>query len=408
MPRPDTLYDWQRTLATILPDHHPAARDNLAAWSYALVCQKTFGLVTLAAFLAQYLGQKLNTVRQRLRELYQPAECKAGAARTTFDPATLTRPLLAWITRDWTDRRLPLALDASNLGARFTVLAASVVVRGTAVPVAWRVVAANQPGESWNDIWIALVARVRAALGPDWSVYVFTDRGLESPRLFRALATPGCHPVMRVKAGGHFRPAGWADFHPVGDFARHDGDRFAAAGVAYKGAGLPCTLVACRVAGCDDPWVLLTDLPPAAVDPRWYGFRGWIEELFRSAKRGRWGWQRTRMTDPARAERCWAVIAVASVWVVAVGCEEADAAEAAPRPESKSAPESKPSRPREANSPRRVRRVRVVLLGLTAITVGLLGGVLRVGRLTPEPWPTVQPIPSVSEADFGRQKDTYP
>jgi hypothetical protein len=37
-------------------------------------------------------------------------------------------------------------MDASTLGQRFTVLVISVVVRGCAIPVAWRIVEATRPG----------------------------------------------------------------------------------------------------------------------------------------------------------------------------------------------------------------------------------------------------------------------
>ncbi len=35
----------------------------------------------------------------------------------------------------------------------------------------------------------------------------------------------------------------------------------------------------------------------------WYGLRTWIEQDFKTIKRGFWHWEHTRMTDPARAER---------------------------------------------------------------------------------------------------------
>jgi hypothetical protein len=38
---------------------------------------------------------------------------------------------------------------------------------------------------------------------------VLTDRGLESPELFRAIVRLGWHPLMRAKRCGKFRPANW-------------------------------------------------------------------------------------------------------------------------------------------------------------------------------------------------------
>ena len=49
--------------------------------------------------------------------------------------------------------------------------------------------------------------------------------------------------------------------------------------------------------------------------------RSWIEGGFKDTKRGGWGWHQTKMVDPARAERLWLAIAVATLWAVSVGGE---------------------------------------------------------------------------------------
>jgi hypothetical protein len=397
MPRHDPLYEWVAHVATRFP-HLPAAHArSLAEWSFGMVLAHAVHLTAVVAHLAAVVGQKANTVRQRLRELFQPGERKAGDHRTTFDPHACCAPLVRWVTDGWADRRIALALDASNLGDRFTVLAAAVVYRGVGIPVAWRVLPGNTPGESWNRLWVELVGQVRAALGDGWQVFVLTDRGLESAALFRALVVGGCHPLMRVKAGGSFRPAGWVRWRRMGEYAARAGDRFAAAGTAYRSSDTPlaCTLLACRVAGCEDPWLILTDQPAGAADPLWYAFRSWIEQGFRLAKRGGWQWQRTRMSDPPRAERVWAAVAVATVWVVQVGGlgEHEERAE--------TIPPLSVGRAERSNRPGdRRRRVRVSVRGRAGILAGLLNGRLRTGRFIPEPWPAVRRIPSLTEAEF--------
>ncbi len=50
-----------------------------------------------------------------------------------------------------------------------------------------------------------------------------------------------------------------------------------------------------------------------------YGLRVWIEQGFRPLKRIGWPWQHTRRTDPARVDRHWLVLAVATLWVLAHG-----------------------------------------------------------------------------------------
>jgi hypothetical protein len=65
----------------------------------------------------------------------------------------------------------------------------------------------------------------------------------------------------------------------------------------------------------------LTDLAPECADACWYGLRAWIEQGFKHSKRSGWQWQHTRMDDPARAERLWMAIAIATWWLLSVGGE---------------------------------------------------------------------------------------
>jgi hypothetical protein len=392
VPHQTPLYDWTRRVATAFPDLPAAHARGLAEWSFGLVLAHACGLATVALHLAAVVGQAVNTVRQRLRELYLPADHKPGAGRTALDPGGCCGPLVRWLTGTWADKRVAVALDVTNLGDRFHVLTAAVVYRGCGIPVAWAVLAAGAK-DPWNPHWVRLLDRVAAALGGGWTVLVLTDRGLESAELFRAITARGWHPLMRVKAAGSFRPAGWHAFHPLRSFAARDGQRFAAAGVAYRTAPLPCTLLACRAAGCADAWLVLTDLPGSAADPCWYALRSWVEQGFKVVKRGGWQWQRTRMTDPGRAERLWAAVAVATIWLVEVG----GLAEFEPRAETVP-PVGRRDRPRVH---------RVFRVGLAVILAGLLVGQVRGGRFIPEPWPTPKPIPSLTEDEFLAGK-TYP
>ena len=86
-------------------------------------------------------------------------------------------PLLRWIVLLWIGTQLPLTLDATALGTRFVVLAICVIYRGCAIPVAWTILPANQPG-AWHREWLRLLRRLRPASPPAWTVLVLTDRGL--------------------------------------------------------------------------------------------------------------------------------------------------------------------------------------------------------------------------------------
>src|SRR5215210_4247641 len=270
------LYQWTDQVTTHFPHLSRAQAVVLALWSFGMVLARSCGLSSVALVVAKLLGQRDNTVRQRLREWYREAPAKRGRDRTEIDPTTC-------------------------LADRLTVLAISVVYRGCAVPVAWTVLRGNTP-EAWNPHWQRMLGLLRSRLGDDWTVVVLSDRGLESKTLFETIVGLGWHPLMRVKAVGHFRPAGWVHFYPMTRFAAAAGRRWRGCGEAYKrtAARLHCTLLACWEPGHAQPWLILTDLPPRAANPAWYAFRAWIEQGFKVIKSAGWQWQRTRMEDPAR------------------------------------------------------------------------------------------------------------
>jgi hypothetical protein len=416
MSRHPELYHWQATLASRFPHLPKVYVALLALWTLGMILARRCGLSSVCLFLARLLGRPENSLRQRLREFYQEKQAKAGAKhgrrRQDFDVATCFAPLLAWILAHWTCRRLVLALDPTTLGDRLHVLCLSVVYRGLAIPVAWKVLAGNAP-EAWHPHWCDLLTRLHQALGDGWQVLALTDRGLESPRLFGAIQEQGWHPLMRVKAAGKFRPAGWHRFYAFGEFAPRVGARFAAVGRAYKTSDCPlaCTFLACWEPGHDAPWLLLTDLAPRAANPCWYAYRAWIEQGFKVTKSGGWQWQYTKMTAPGRVERHWLALAVATLWLVAVA-GEADAGIAVETvgPWPGGGGRRMPGAGRSAGpatGPKRQHRVFVQ--GLAVVLAALLNRTgLPPWRLDPEPWPEPwHDVPTLTEEAFCSQK-VYP
>jgi hypothetical protein len=69
-----------------------------------------------------------------------------GARTVALLVPTCFAPLLRWVVAWWhpDHTHLPLVLDASPLGQRFTILTICVVMRGCALPVAWTVVEATK------------------------------------------------------------------------------------------------------------------------------------------------------------------------------------------------------------------------------------------------------------------------
>ncbi len=300
----------------------PAQTRLLAYWSYGMVLTQSCGLTTVATFLATLLGTSYDAQRQQLREWCYDAADQRGKGRREVDVGVCFAPLLGWVLALWPpgERRLALALDATTLGQRFTVLAISVVYRGCAIPVAWHVVPATAKGK-WRPHWERLLRQVAEGVPADWLVIVLADRGLYARWLFQAIQRPGWHPFLRINQQGQYRPTGQTRFRPLATVVCRgtDGWKGAVDCFASSSCRLTCTLLAQWTEPHTDPWLILTDLPPAAADAAWYGLRAWIECGFKDCKRGGWDWQQTKMTRPERASRLWLAMAVATLWTVSVG-----------------------------------------------------------------------------------------
>src|SRR4030095_11228831 len=163
MSRHGGLLSWTAMVSTYMPHlSQPQAR-VLALWSYGIALTRSCGRLTVATFLALLLGQKVATIEQRLYEWCCDAPHKAGGQRPAVEVHTCFVPLLRWIVVLWTGTQLALALDATRLGARVVGLTGGVVYRGGAIPVAWTVLPAPQPG-AWRREWLRLLRQVRPAI----------------------------------------------------------------------------------------------------------------------------------------------------------------------------------------------------------------------------------------------------
>ena len=380
------VYQWTRIVTTHLPHlSQPQAR-VLALWSLGMVRARSCALSAVSGLLAQWLERKPNTVRQQLREFCYEAPAKRGAGRQEVVVETCFAPLLAWVLSWWEGHQLALALDATTLGQRFVVLALSVLYRGCAIPVAWTILPAGKK-HAWRREWLRMLRQVRSAVPRRYFVLVLADRGLYARWLYRRIVRLGWHPLLRVNLGGSFRPATSARYRPLRSFVPQLGTQWVGSGTAFVGPRrrLNCTLLARWDEGYTDPWLLLTDVAPAAGEGCWYGLRAWIEQGFKITKRGGWQWQRTRMDDPQRAARLWLAVAVATLWLLSVGGEAENTIPVGTLP---LLPTNlwPPLRQRRAT---RLRLVSVFRQGWNTILVTLLHHRrLPTGRFVPEPWPS--------------------
>jgi hypothetical protein len=385
----ESLSAWTDELSEVFDSLSKPQVKVLAMYSLGMAMAARCGLSCVAFLLAQALGRPFETMRERLRDFYCSAGDKTGDKRRDLSVQQCFAPLLAWVLKEWNGSQLALALDATTLSTRFTVLCVSVLFRSTAIPVAWMILPAMAKGR-WKPHWISLLQSLRQNLdtvAPSRKVLVLADRGLYARWLFRTVVKQGWHPMLRINSqNADFQPEG-GDYRPVASLLKETGDHYCAQGVMFRSpqARLTCTLTACWAEGCDTPWLVVTDLAPDQVQAAWYGMRNWIERSFKLTKSGGWNWQDTRMTDPRRAERQWLAMAVATVFLLRQGgSHECDQPQAAPMVEPHSGISVKPS-PVQSQHPRRI--LSAFRTGLILVQLAVLGGLPRAHKgFSPEPW----------------------
>jgi Transposase DDE domain len=393
MSHPEPLSQWMESVSTHFPKLSRPQAKVLAYWSYGMVLARSCGISLVCATLAIQLQCGERSLIKRLGEWCYNAGDKKGKQRRELDVSTCFGPLLEWILAWWPadQPRLALALDATTLKKRFTVLVISVVYRGCAIPVAWKVVGAEQKG-TWKPHWLKLLEKLAGSVPEHWTVLVMSDRGLYAPWLYAKIVELRWHPFMRINKQGNFRPQGEAKFRSLATAAPSVGSGWCGKVDCFSGevSRLQCTLLARWDEGYEEVWVIVTDVAPAQATAVWYGMRSWIEGGFKDTKRGGWGWHQTKMVDPERAERLWLAIAVATLWAVSVG-GEADAN--LPVSSLEALPETHVAR-RTATKRSRPRMLSCFARGIVTIIGRLIrGDGLVLGRFIPEPWPTMPTVP---------------
>ena len=135
----------------------------------------------------------------------------------------------------------------------------------------------------------------------------------------------------------------------------------------------------------EEPWIILTDLPPEEAGPSWYALRFWIELGLPSRA---WAGSGTRPGAPTRpASPHWPVLSVATLLALAYGTRVEDA-QGRIDPSNLRAPQGAGSQSSGPSDPSATHRKRNPPRQLAQAAAQ--GSPFRVWLL-PEPWPEPKP-----------------
>jgi len=233
----------------------------------------------------------------------------------------LYAPLLHQALQGWDHPTVYVALDTSMLWNTYCIVRLSLIYRGRAIPIVWRVLEHGSASIAYHD-YRALLTQAAQLLFPFHGKVIFlADRGFADTQLMKYLKKLGWHFRIRIKdsfwiyrKGQRPRKAGWirlAAGHPK---FWHDVQ------ITEERLG-PLHLALGRPLKSNDRWIVISDEPTSLETFREYGLRFDIEENFLDDKSNGFQLEASLIRSAPALERLCLVLAVTTLYLVAQGTQ---------------------------------------------------------------------------------------
>ena len=309
---PRECYQMQKAIETHLPHLSQPQLTGLVLWVCGAILAGSACQNAVASALSPW--SNWHNLRQRLREWLYDGGDRATPCQTELDVTLCFAPLLRWVLAWWRSDGLALAIDPTLKGDQTTAIVISVLYRSCAIPVAWHIRHADQPG-SWMDPTVDLLQELAPAVPENMTVIVLCDRGIASPKLWNQIRDQGWHPGMRYRKNITFCADGGKRL-PAQHFVSRPDTAWIGRGTAFSApkSKRRCTLLVVWYAEQEEPWIILTDLAPDKVGPT--GTPGASGSSWASRPPRAWAGNGTRPAAPTRRAspatgwrcrwpRCW-------------------------------------------------------------------------------------------------------
>jgi len=268
---------------------------NLTKWSMYIPCRGQF-----AQSRQRRIQRWLNNPRINIHRIYK----------------SLIKAALA----DWSESKMFLALDTSLFWEEYCLVRLSVVHRGRALPIVWRVMKHESASVSFAN-YREMIKQAQARVPKSVKVILLADRGFIHTALMSMLTNKlGWKYRIRIKSNTWIWKGRWCqpnDFHLnlgeaicLHNVQIHKSEFYGAVHVILGRNNLNGEL-----------WAIVSDEKTNLQTFAEYGFRFDIEENFLDDQSAGWNVQRSMIRDVCALSRLWFVLAVATLYVSAQGVE---------------------------------------------------------------------------------------
>jgi hypothetical protein len=303
------LYD---TLVQVLRQHRNwldlRHLKTLAWMMVGLIHSGSISLCAWAPFVVSRARYSQSTVRRFRRWL----------DNDKIEVHTLYGPLLQQALIGWVDKTLYVALDTSMLWNTYCMVRLSVIYRGRAVPLVWRVLEHGSAMVAY-DVYKALLEKANTLVPFACKVVFLADRGFTDTELLRHLKRLGWHFRIRIKSNFWIYRPGHGGFQ-VRDIALGCGQAQFWHGVLLtrKRCG-PVHLAVARPLASDEYWYVISDEPTDVQSLEEYGLRFDIEENFLDDKSNGFQLESSLIRSSEALERLCFVLAMTTLYLVSLG-----------------------------------------------------------------------------------------
>jgi hypothetical protein len=283
---------------------------TLAWMMTGLIQSSKISLTAWAPYVHGRAVYAQSTVRRFMRWLNNPR----------IEVHSLYGPLIQQALAEWGRCKLYLALDTSMLWDTFCLIRISVVYRGRAVPLVWKVLKHSSSSVAY-EAYKDLLLKAAALLPLGCRVVFLADRGFADIDLMTALKRLGWHYRIRIKGSfliyrrGHRHckvervplACGQARFwHHVTITAQRFG---------------PVHLALARPRGGAECWFVVSDEPTGLETFDEYGLRFDIEENFLDDKSNGFQLESSLLRSADVLSRLCFILAITTLYLVSQGTE---------------------------------------------------------------------------------------
>jgi hypothetical protein len=235
-------------------------------------------------------------------------------------PAEIYRDFITAALLPWTEQQAVLALDSSMLWGRYVIIRVSLVYRGRALPLAWKILEHGSASVSFDE-YKSILEEASRLLPLHCEVVLLADRGFADVDLMQLAVRLNWHFNIRAKGNLLVHRA----FKPsckMSQLAPPKGEirLIHTVQITQRRFG-PVHLVLAHVKTQKgyEQWMLVSDRPTALDTLDEYALRFDIEENFLDDKSAGFQLESSQLRDADALSRLCLVLAVATLYLVSTG-----------------------------------------------------------------------------------------